>query len=262
MCPATGRARRRRRRSPRSPRPPVGGRRPWPLSTGLAAAASIFVSVPGELVRDPDDCCRPGPRQRRSVPRRRRSSTLRGSSPRSICHTDASPLFATQTAPGPVATATGWFPTLIGVTAPALWIDTGQSPGRLARDPHGAIPDRDRSAPASTGSASPCPGRAGRSRRIVRSREFATHTAPRPYATPVGPLPTSILSTTCPPFVCGSICQTVPSRLFATQTKPPPTATDVGPFTVPIVCWTVFVFGSILDDRVLVRHRHPADPSP
>jgi hypothetical protein len=64
---------------------------------------------------------------------------------------------------------------------------------------------------------------------------------------PVGPLPTRIFATTCPPFFCGSICQTVPSRLFRDPTKPPPTAIPSGPLPVAIVCRMVSVSGSILE---------------
>jgi hypothetical protein len=162
----------------------------------------------------------------------------------SISETVASWLFATHT-PGPAATAAGPLPTLIRVTLPDRVSTRDRTPADLLVTQTAPSPTGIASAPASTGIGVPAFPVSGSIRTAVRSTEFATHTPPSPNATPVGPFPTAIFSTTCPPFVRGSICQTVPSRLFATQTKPPPTVIATGPFPAPIVCCTVFVSGSI-----------------
>ena len=73
----------------------------------------------------------------------------------------------------------------------------------------------------------------GSMRVIVCSPEFATHTAPRPAATPVGLRPTSMRCTTV--FVCTSIRDTVPSRLLATHAAPPVRATPEGPLPTVMV---------------------------
>jgi hypothetical protein len=74
---------------------------------------------------------------------------------------------------------------------------------------------------------------------------LATHTAPLPTQTPVGPLPTGILLTSS--FVAGEIHERVPSRLLTTHTPRSPTAMAPAPLPTGIVWRTVCVAGSIRD---------------
>jgi len=85
--------------------------------------------------------------------------------------------------------------------------------------------------------------RSGSIRDTVLSAVLATHTAPSPTATPVGPRPTGMVATTR--LVCGSIRETVPSPKLVTQIAPAPTATSAGRFPTSIVATTAFVVGSM-----------------
>src|SRR6266567_7711562 len=80
---------------------------------------------------------------------------------------------------------------------------------------------------------------------------------------PDGAFPTRIgLPTTWPPFVRGSIRETVPASVSATQTNPPPTVSADGPPGVGIVCCTVFVAGLIRDTAPRSDIATQIDPAP